>query len=1008
MDYGDTNINTTVRNVLSSSDDLKPYGWGDIPLRKYQVDGVNWMLDKYEHGHGCILGDEMGLGKTCQTIAVLAYNHGRSRLPNLVVCPRSVLENWEQEIRRFAPGLRGQVLIGEKEKRQDLAMHIKQDIKKNSLQFDVLITTYEICMKDSHFLQLIAWNLLIVDEAHRLKNINSLLHKTLFEWSKTMAILLTGTPIQNNLQELYALLTFVCPNKFPLADSEDFVDKFSNIKEKAQRLHELLKPYLLLRRKTEVLKDIPVKTEVVLSHGISKLQARIYKGILMKDLDVFGNDSSGMKQTPRLMNILMNLRKCVNHPYLFDGVEPEPFQIGEHLVEASAKLMLIDKLLKYLHACGHKVLMFSQMTHMLDILQDYLGYRGYTYERLDGSVRGEERFLAIQNFNESDETFVFLLSTRAGGQGINLTSADTVIFVDSDFNPQNDRQAAARAHRIGQKRSVKIIRLIGKNTVEEIILKRAVEKLKLTETVIKEGEFSLGISKEDLFTDNKVKLQDILMYGVDDLFKDKQLDEVDLDIEDIIGPTVGGEWQPQEEDSGNEEADLEETPKSMYLFEGTDYSKEPSAADRKKFVEMIEAERAVIETKSTENRSLRAKSQINILLKGLPDVLPKTRKKLSPEELEKRKEKLKEAAERKARYLEEQEIRKAGEMRKKKDELWKKANYHSCNIDMEVENEEGIFDEDEGSIDEDNGYSTADISTKDIHYVVGDVTHPKQTERRNNVIVHCADDSGHWGQGGLFSAISARSELPEKQYMLAGDMQDLSLGDCHLIPFDDTSSHKDGNDLLALIIAQQRDKRNHLSGIKMSALECGLEKIYSKVKDGQVAVHLPRIGHETIGFNWYGTEKLIKKHLAAKGIPTYIYYFPRQHNKRKVAELGYDPSSKVKRGDTNVVQATTSKTSSAKTCLMSIFSGTVVYIHQDGISETDLKKYKRYIIAYDGDVDIAVSNTTTHIVIKIGCNTQKLSEIVKDHPDVPVVSTEWIHDCLEMKILLKTENYEVK
>jgi len=169
-------------------------------------------------------------------------------------------------------------------------------------------------------------------------------------------------------------------------------------------------------------------------------------------------------------------------------VEPEPFELGEHLVDASGKLQVIDQLLVFLKARGHKVLMFSQMARMLDIIQDYLGYRGYSYERLDGSVRGEERYLAIQNFNETEETFIFLLSTRAGGQGLNLMSADTVIFVDNDFNPQNDLQAAARAHRIGQTRPVKVIRLVARSTVEEIVLKRADDKLKLTNTVIEGGK----------------------------------------------------------------------------------------------------------------------------------------------------------------------------------------------------------------------------------------------------------------------------------------------------------------------------------------------------------------------------------------------------------------------------------------------------------------------------------------------------------------------------------------
>jgi len=280
----------------------------------------------------------------------------------------------------------------------------------------------------------------------------------------------------------------VSPDIFSLNAAEEFVECYTNIDDSEQNaeLQNLLSPFLLRRVKSEVMAHLPQKTEVLLYTGMSDIQKKYYKAILMKDLDAFNSPGGSMKT--RLMNILMQLRKCVNHPYLFDGVEPEPFELGEHLVDASGKLQVIDQLLVFLKARGHKVLMFSQMARMLDIIQDYLGYRGYSYERLDGSVRGEERYLAIQNFNETEETFIFLLSTRAGGQGLNLMSADTVIFVDNDFNPQNDLQAAARAHRIGQTRPVKVIRLVARSTVEEIVLKRADDKLKLTNTVIEGGK----------------------------------------------------------------------------------------------------------------------------------------------------------------------------------------------------------------------------------------------------------------------------------------------------------------------------------------------------------------------------------------------------------------------------------------------------------------------------------------------------------------------------------------
>lgn len=264
-------------------------------------------------------------------------------------------------------------------------------------------------------------------------------------------VLLTGTPIQNNLQELYSLLSFIQPSIFTAEDADRFVSCYSDVQNQpdlAAELQSVLEPFLLRRVKSEVALDLPKKTELVVYHGMTALQKKYYKAILTKDPKAFGNEQ-GSKT--RLLNILVQLRKCVIHPYLFDGVEPEPFVMGEHLVEASGKFCLLDSILSYLHKGGHRVLLFSQMTRTLDILQDYMEYRGYSYERLDGSVRGEERNLAVKNFS-SEDIFIFLLSTKAGGVGMNLTAADTVIFMDTDFNPQNDLQAAARCHRIGQNR----------------------------------------------------------------------------------------------------------------------------------------------------------------------------------------------------------------------------------------------------------------------------------------------------------------------------------------------------------------------------------------------------------------------------------------------------------------------------------------------------------------------------------------------------------------------------
>uniref|UniRef100_A0AAQ5YQN1 Chromodomain-helicase-DNA-binding protein 1-like n=1 Tax=Amphiprion ocellaris TaxID=80972 RepID=A0AAQ5YQN1_AMPOC len=734
-----TKIKTSVAEKKKTpvvQSDLQKWGLKGIQLRPYQLDGVQWLTQCLNNQQGCILGDEMGLGKTCQTISLLVYMSGAlgKKGPFLVLSPLSVMENWRKELECFAPSLVVLCYKGDKDRRAEIQR------ETNSQDFNVLLTTYELCLKDASFLKRWKWKVLVVDEAHRLKNQNSLLHKTLTEFSVGFRVLLTGTPIQNNLQELYSLLSFIQPSVFT---ADDLFIKYITAE-----LQSVLEPFLLRRVKSEVAVDLPKKTELVVYHGMSALQKKYYKAVLTKDLEAFGNEQ-GSKT--RLLNILMNLRKCVDHPYLFDGVEPEPFEMGEHLVEASGKLFLLDSMLAFLHKGGHRVLLFSQMTRMLDILQDYMEYRDYSYERLDGSVRGEERNLAVKNFSSKD-IFVFLLSTKAGGVGMNLTAADTVIFVDSDFNPQNDLQAAARCHRIGQNRPVKVIRLLARDTVEEIMYSRAVSKLQLTNTVIEEGRFSL----------------------------------------------------------------------------------------------MDQAQSAA--------------AGLQVLTLGVPT---RKRKPLTEAELELRRQRREEAAAKRAKLQEDLKKKQQEQKYKKKMAWWESCGYRSRCL-QPVDSEEEEEEEDDSSI------CSTDSDSTDINYVLGDVTHP-HTARGDAIIVHCVDDSGRWGRGGLFTALEVRSDEPRKQYELAGKMKDLDLGNVLLFPIDDKQSRPSGQDQLALIVAQQRDKANNLSGIFLTALDEGLKKIYAAAKRKKASVHLPRIGHSTKGFNWYGTERLIRKHLASRGIPTFMY-----------------------------------------------------------------------------------------------------------------------------------------
>uniref|UniRef100_A0AAY4E2T3 Chromodomain-helicase-DNA-binding protein 1-like n=1 Tax=Denticeps clupeoides TaxID=299321 RepID=A0AAY4E2T3_9TELE len=840
--------------------------WGlsaKIQLKSYQLDGAWWLTQCLKHQEGCILADEMGLGKTCQAICLLLYVVGAQGEsgPFLVVCPLSVLETWREELVRFSPGLSVTCYIGTKERRAEL-----QEGLLNGGPFDVLLTTFEMSKIDAAFLKRWSWKILVVDEAHNLKNQNCGLHRTLCEYNVGFRLLMTGTPIQNNLQEVYALLSFVQPSLFPRSDAEEFATAFAHVQTEpavASELHRVLQPFLLRREKAKVATDLPEKMELIVYHGMSGLQKRLYKAILMKDRGAFGEDQTKEIQ---LMNVLMQLRKAVVHPYLFDDVEPEPFEIGDHLIEASGKLCLLDCILACLHERGHRVLLFSQMSRTLDILQDYVEYRGYSYERIDGSVRGEERNLAIKNFRTNNR-FIFLLTTKTGGVGMNLTSADTVIFMDSDFNPQNDLQAMARAHRIGQTRKVKVIRLLGRDTVEEIVYRRAMSKLQLTDVVIQEGRFSLLDQVKSAAAG--LKLSEILKFGVDKLLSSEESSVKDVDVEKILGKSHHGQWvidadptlPPEQEEKEESTADDQ---RDMYYFEGKDYSAQPSAEDQKAYDLLMEEQLALTEESGEQGRALRHKAGVSLAgpLKGPP----RKKRILSEAERELQGQRRQEAAAKRAKVQADRKKKLDEKKHQKKMEWWRNNGYKSLCLPFADTDEEE---------EEDDGVEASfmDSEHRAIRYVLGDVTDPQAAE--DAVLVHCVDDSGHWGRGGLFTALDCRSDEPQKQYERAGEMKDLELGHVLLFPINDKVSRLDRRDYLALIVAQTRDKSNNLSGIKLSALDEGLKKIYRAAKEKRASVHLPRIGHSTKGFNWYGTERLIRKHLAAKGIPTFIYYFKK-------------------------------------------------------------------------------------------------------------------------------------
>ncbi|XP_017602925.1 ISWI chromatin-remodeling complex ATPase CHR11 isoform X2 [Gossypium arboreum] len=495
-------------------------------MRDYQLAGLNWLIRLYENGINGILADEMGLGKTLQTISLMGYLHEYRGItgPHMVVAPKSTLGNWMNEIRRFCPVLRAVKFLGNPEERR----YIREELLVAG-KFDVCVTSFEMAIKEKSALRRFSWRYIIIDEAHRIKNENSLLSKTMRLYNTNYRLLITGTPLQNNLHELWSLLNFLLPEIFSSAETFDEWFQISgenDQQEVVQQLHKVLRPFLLRRLKSDVEKGLPPKKETILKVGMSQMQKQYYRALLQKDLEVV--NAGGERK--RLLNIAMQLRKCCNHPYLFQGAEPgPPYTTGDHLITNAGKMVLLDKLLPKLKERDSRVLIFSQMTRLLDILEDYLMFRGYLYCRIDGNTGGEDRDASIESFNKpGSEKFVFLLSTRAGGLGINLATADVVILYDSDWNPQVDLQAQDRAHRIGQKKEVQVFRFCTEYTIEEKVIERAYKKLALDALVIQQGRLA------EQKTVNKDELLQMVRFGAEMVFSSKDSTITDEDIDRII------------------------------------------------------------------------------------------------------------------------------------------------------------------------------------------------------------------------------------------------------------------------------------------------------------------------------------------------------------------------------------------------------------------------------------------------------------------------------------------
>ncbi|RXW25623.1 hypothetical protein EST38_g264 [Candolleomyces aberdarensis] len=542
-----------------------------IQLKDYQLLGVNWLNLLYRRKLSCILADEMGLGKTIQVISFLAHMKEQgSKGPHLIVVPSSTLENWCREFARFAPAVQVQTYYGGKEERPALRQTLSETMKARSRTgegWEVLITTYNLAQgddRDRKFFRKIDWDCSIFDEGHVLKNFQSQRYQSLLKYGSTWRLLLTGTPLQNNLQELISLMNFILP--------EQFADQFVNIhsifkakgdakvsllsQERISRAKRMMTPFVLRRRKDQVLKDLPNKSERIEWCEMTELQRSIYDDALQRSRktileteadtpeggtpDPTGTSSKAKKKvkpkdkqySENSSNVLMDLRKAASHPMLFrkqytdenlSGItrqllkEPDfkkrgalfeivkedmsvmtdaelqvfcatyrsirKFLKNENIYLDAGKIIVLLRLLEQYQKEDRKILIFSQFTQVLDIIQAVLKIRHTKYLLLTGSTPVDVRQTLVDEFTEDESIPVFLLSTKAGGMGINLTAASVVIMFDQDFNPHNDRQAQDRAYRIGQKRDVDVVKLITRGSIEEEMLRLGETKLALDEAV---------------------------------------------------------------------------------------------------------------------------------------------------------------------------------------------------------------------------------------------------------------------------------------------------------------------------------------------------------------------------------------------------------------------------------------------------------------------------------------------------------------------------------------------
>lgn len=550
----------------------------------------------------------MGLGKTIQIITFLYYLFKKYKIyPFYIVVPNSTATNWIREFQKWAPEMTVAPFFGGS---ASMKLSLMNEIfdKNNRLKCHVVVTTYESAFDSA--LSGVFWPVMVVDESQRLKNDNSQLFKHLQKLRVDHTVLLTGTPMQNNLTELFNIMSFIHPEAFQGHQADDYAELTT---AQVEELHSRLRPYFLRRTKEEVLKTLPPRYELIVPVTMSTLQKEVYKQCLSGEIQEILTQVTQAKRQAGLSSIFMNLRKVLNHPYLLDGVETkQPTQelVQKNMINASAKLKLFHAMLPKLIERGHRMLIFSTMTRTLDVLEDYFYHEGIKYARIDGSTIERDRVRRIDAFNAADSQLkVFLLSTRAGGVGINLATADTVIIWDSDFNPYADLQAIGRAHRIGQNKMVLIYRLMTRYSVEEKVLQIAKKRIALEHVVVERMK-----EKED---DDLEDIESILKYGTEALFSDDNSKDIVYDtaaIENLLDReqyrATATEQQQKEveemEDKANEKGAMNFSFAKVWKSDGTTEEMDLDSNEEQKDTDFWEQylleQQALLEKKKEEKR----------------------------------------------------------------------------------------------------------------------------------------------------------------------------------------------------------------------------------------------------------------------------------------------------------------------------------------------------------------------------------------------------------------------